>query len=94
MPELDIRPIRASEVEPILDMLAAWESRAFFARHFHGDPAFRPELVCAAFAGGRPVSCAQIVPKTIRVVGGTATVAGIGQVWTEPDHRRRGIDRR
>lgn len=88
---LDIRAIRADEVDTVLDMLAAWQSRAFFERYFHRAPAFRPEHVYAAFDGGRPVSCAQIVPKTIHVVGGTATVGGIGQVWTESAYRRRGI---
>jgi len=73
-------------------MLAPWQSRSFFERYFYGDPAFVPGHVCAAFDGSRPVSCAQIIPKTIRLTEGrTATVAGIGQVWTEPEHRRKGI---
>lgn len=91
VPAFEIRPIEDAEVDSILEMLDAWESREFFARYFTGDPAFRPELVCAAFHGARPISCAQIVPKTVRVVGGTAAVGGIGQVWTEPEYRRRGI---
>lgn len=91
MSELEVRPIRATEVEAVLDLLAPWQSREFFARYVHGDPAFEPGHVCAAFAGGAPISCAQILPRTIRVVGGTARAAGIGQVWTRPDYRRRGI---
>ena len=91
MSSLTIRPIRDAEVGPVLEMLAPWEPAGFFERYFYSDPAFTPDHVCAAFDGTRPVSCAQIVPKTIRVTGGTATVAGIGQVWTEPDYRRRGI---
>ena len=91
MANVEVRPILAREVEAILDMLAPWETRAFFERYFQGNPAFRPEHVCAAFDGARPVGCAQILPKTVRVVGGTVLVGGIGQVWTEPDYRRQGL---
>ena len=82
MAEWEVRFIRADELDAVLDLLAPWEGRAYFERYFLLDPAFRPEHVCAAFDGARPVSCAQVVPKTLRVVGGTARVGGIGQVWT------------
>lgn len=91
MADLEVRRVRPAEVDAILDLLAPWQSRAFFERYFHLDPAFRADHVCAAFDGGRPVSCAQIVPKVVRIVGGTARVGGVGQVWTEPAYRRRGL---
>lgn len=84
--------MHASEREPVLDLLErAFDERDLFALYMDADPAYDPEDFILALDGGRPVSCVQIVRKTIRLRGQSVPLGGIGSVATDPDQRGKGL---
>ena len=92
MSEIDVRTIDASERDAVLDLLAGWlNDRGFFARYFQHDPAFRDDLCFVAVDGFRMVSCLQVFRKAVRVGDAVLDVGGIGNVYTDPGCRGRGL---
>ena len=92
-----LRVLRASEIEALLDLLDGWpfpdgqSGRDFFRRYIELDPAFEPRNLWVAEQGDELVSCVQIFPRRVRVGGRVLPMGGIGSVFTRPDSRRRGI---
>ncbi len=91
MADLVLRCITAAERDAVLDLLAGWLDRAFFARYFAHDPTFRDDLCFVATVGGRPVSTLQVFRKTVQVDGARLAVAAVGNVYTDPAHRGAGV---
>ena len=97
MADTQLRVLRGSEIEALLDLLDGWpfpdgeRGRDFFRRYIELDPAFEPRNVWAAERGGDLVSCVQIFPRQVRVGGRSLPMGGVGSVFTRPDCRRRGL---
>ncbi len=89
--------LRREEREPLLELLDGWQlsdgwrGRDFFRRYIEDDPTFSDKNVWVAVADGRPVSCVQIFPRRMRVLGHAVPIGGIGSVFTRPDQRGRGL---
>jgi predicted N-acetyltransferase YhbS len=89
---MEIRPMRAGEREPVLDLLEhAFAERALFEAYMDFDPLYRCDDFLLALEGDRPVCCVQIFEKTIRLRGRALRMGGIGSVATHADYRRRGL---
>lgn len=92
-----LRTLRAGEIEALLELLDGWpfpggqSGREFFRRYIELDPAFEPRNVWVADQGGELVSCVQIFPRRVRIGGRILPMGGIGSVFTQPEHRRRGV---
>lgn len=87
-----IRTIEPRERDAVLDLLAGWlHDRAFFARYFLHDPAFRDDLCFVAVDGERIVSTLQVFRKLVLVDGVELTVGGVGNVYTDPACRTGGL---
>jgi GNAT superfamily N-acetyltransferase len=92
MSEIDVRTIDASERDAVLDLLAGWlNDRGFFARYFQHDPTFRDDLCLVAADGARIMSCLQVFRKAVRVGDAVLDVGGVGNVYTDPAYRGRGL---
>lgn len=92
MSSLQLRTIQTHERDAVLDLLKEWlNDRAFFARYFHHDPAFRDDLCFVACDGDRIVSTFQVFRKQVRVNGQVLQVGGVGNVYTTADYRERGV---
>jgi len=93
---VEIRTLRASEREQILDLLDRWQmpdgwsGRDFFRRYMDLDPSYRDENFWVAEAGGRLACCVQIFPRALRVGSGAVPLGGIGSVFTDPAARSAG----
>jgi len=94
---MELRTLRRSEREPLLDLLDqwqmpdGWQGRDFFRRYLEDDPTFADENVWVAVDAGCLVSCVQIFPRPLQIVGEAVPAGGIGSVFTLPEHRRSGI---
>jgi GNAT superfamily N-acetyltransferase len=94
---MELRTLRRSEREPLLDLLDHWQmpddwqGRDFFRRYLEDDPTFSDENVWVAVDAGRLVSCVQVFPRPLQIRGQPVPAGGIGSVFTLPDHRRTGI---
>jgi GNAT superfamily N-acetyltransferase len=92
MASIIFRTIATDERDAVLDLLADWlNDRAFFARYFEHDPAFRDDLCFVAVDGGRIVSTLQVFRKRVHVDGATLAVGGVGNVYTDPAYRTAGL---
>ena len=91
MEGITFRTIAPHERDIVLDLLGAWISREFFARYFQHDPTYRDDLCFVACDGDRIVSTLQVFTKHVRVNGTVLTVGGIGNVYTDPPYRQRGL---
>ncbi len=92
MNDLDLRTIAPHERDAVLDLLRDWlGDREFFARYFRHDPSFRDDLCFVATDRGRIVSTFQVFRKAIRINGAVVQVGGVGNVFTAPEYRGRGI---
>ena len=93
---MDVRRLRASETEALLQLLDGWRlsdgwrGASFFRRYLEQDPSFAAENVWVAEAAGGLASCVQIFPRTLRLRGTDVPLCGIGTVFTRADRRRRG----
>ncbi len=94
---MEIRTLRRSERELLLDLLDRWElpdgwaGRDLFRRYIEDDPTFADENVWVAVDDGRLVSCVQIFPRPLQICGRAVPTGGIGSVFTLPDYRRDGL---
>jgi len=89
---ITLRTIEPSERDAVLDLLRGWlHDRAFFARYFEHDPTFRDDFCFVAVDGHRIVSTVQVFTKRVRIDGAALTVGGVGNVYTDPAYRRRGL---
>jgi GNAT superfamily N-acetyltransferase len=94
---MELRTLRGSEREPLLDLLDhwqmpdGWQGRDYFRRYLEDDPTFLDENVWVAVDAGRLVSCVQIFPRPLQICGKAVPAGGIGSVFSLPDHRRSGI---
>ena len=95
-PPMELRTLRRSEREPLLDLLDqwqmpdGWQGRDFFRRYLEDDPTFSDENVWVAVDAGRLVSCVQVFPRPLQICGKAVPAGGIGSVFTLPDHRLNG----
>jgi GNAT superfamily N-acetyltransferase len=94
---MEIRTLKSNERESLLDlldgweMLDSWQGREFFARCFGEDPSYSDDNVWVAVEGDRLLSCAQIFPRRIRILGHAISAGGIGTVYTDPSRRNEGL---
>jgi predicted N-acetyltransferase YhbS len=87
-----IRPMRAEDRAPVLDLLeSAFHKRMEFELYMDFDPLFDPADFLLDVEDGRPVSCVQVFEKRIRLGGSEVLLGGIGSVATAPDRRERGL---
>jgi GNAT superfamily N-acetyltransferase len=90
-PSLVVRTIAPHERAAVLQLLGEWITPEFFGRYFEHDPAFRDDLCFVGVTNDQIVSTLQVFTKEVRVAGATVLVGGIGNVFTTPAHRERGI---
>jgi predicted acetyltransferase len=82
-----------TELEEVVDVCdRAFDAtpREYFERHVLRDPTLRPEDTLIARHDGRIVSSVQIFPRQCWIDGRIVAFAGIGNVATDPAHRRAG----
>jgi GNAT superfamily N-acetyltransferase len=92
MSEPELRTIRTSEREAVLDLLREWlGDREFFARYFRHDASFRDDLCFVAVDAGRIVSALQVFRKQVRLRDVSVEVACVGNVFTTAAYRERGL---
>ncbi len=88
----EMRPMRAGEEEPLLDLLeGAFGLGGIFQRYMDRDPLLRPEDTLLALDDHGPISCVQIFSKRIRLRGETVALGGIGSVATADNYRKQGL---
>jgi predicted N-acetyltransferase YhbS len=94
---MKIRTLRSQEREALLELLDGWElpdgwrGRDFFRRCLEVDPSYADDNVWVAEEEGRLVSCVQIFPRRLRVLGHPVPAGGIGSVYTAPERREKGL---
>lgn len=66
---------------------------AYFARHFYNDPDRDPRLVRVAFYGNKMVASCRVFRRNISLGEDSVNAGGIGEVCTDPHHRRRGLSK-
>jgi GNAT superfamily N-acetyltransferase len=94
---MEIRTLRQNEREQLLDLLDGWglpdgwAGRDFFRRYMDLDPTYTDENVWVAHQDGELLSCVQIFPRSIRVLGHVVPTGGIGSVFTRVDRRGEGL---
>ena len=89
---MEFRTINRDERDAVLDLLKHWlGDRDFFARYFHHDPAFRDDLCFVAADQGRIVSTFQVFRKSVRINNTVVEIGGVGNVFTLPEYRGRGL---
>lgn len=94
---MEIGTLQESEREGLLDLLDGWgladgwAGRDFFRRYIECDPTYADENVWVARERGELLSCVQIFPRRIRVLGYQVSAGGIGSVFTRRDRRSEGL---
>ena len=100
--EYEIRGLRDEEVPgwarfcaSVFAYKAHPPSPSYFERHFYNDPRKDASLIRVAFHGDRMVSSCRIFRRTVACasVSDQSEAGGIGEVCTDPDHRRRGLSK-
>jgi predicted N-acetyltransferase YhbS len=97
---MQIRTLRRSERERLLELLDpwplpdGWRGRDFFRRYVEDDPTFEDENVLVAEEAGELVSCVQVFPRPVNLLGRAVPMGGIGSVFTRAERRRAGLARR
>ncbi len=94
---MEIRTLAHNERKSLLELLDGWEMPDgwrgwdFFARQISQDPSYRDDNVWVAAEGDRLLSCVQIFPRRIRVLGHAISAGGIGSVFTHESRRNEGL---
>ena len=90
----DIRPVRESEIDELIDLLCLVhnpEGAERYRGYILGDPTWRPEQTPVIVCEGRIVSTLRIWDRQIHLGATPVRIGGIGGVTTHPDYRRRGL---
>lgn len=94
---MEIRTLKSHERDALLDLLDGWslpdgwQGRDFFRRYIEIDPTYEDRNVWVAERDGRLVSCVQIFPRRLRVLGHAVPTGGIGSVFTAESERQGGV---
>jgi GNAT superfamily N-acetyltransferase len=95
---MEFRTLRgAAERGALLELLDGWDvgdgwrGRDFFRRYVELDPTYADDNVWVAAEAEGLVGCVQIFPRRLRVGSAAVPTGGIGSVFTQPEHRRRGV---
>nr|WP_238361369.1 GNAT family N-acetyltransferase [Actinopolymorpha pittospori] len=90
-----VRQATEADVPAILDLLTHFERpREFLRPRYEEDPTYRPRQSFVWEEDGRMLAHVRVYEQTLRLPATTVTVAGIGNVVTHREHRRRGYNRR
>lgn len=90
----EIRPIRESELEELLDLLCAVhnpDGRERYRGYIQGDPTWRPLHTPVVVLDNRIVSTLRIWDRQVHLGATSVRIGGIGGVTTHHDYRERGI---
>ena len=90
----EIRPIRESELEELLDLLCAVhnpDGHERYRGYIEGDPTWRPSHTPVVVVDNRIVSTLRIWDRRVHLGVTPVRMGGIGGVTTHPDYRERGI---
>ena len=90
----EIRPIRESELDELLDLICAVHNpkgRERYRGYIEGDPTWSPSQTPLVVVDRRIVSTLRIWDRRIHVGATPFRMGGIGGVTTHPDYRERGI---
>ncbi|MCZ6785112.1 MAG: GNAT family N-acetyltransferase [Proteobacteria bacterium] len=94
---MESRSLHVDEREALLELLDGWEladgwrGRDFFRRYIEIDPSYEDRNVWVAVEDGALVSCVQIFPRQLRLLGHAVPTGGIGSVFTRADKRGAGV---
>lgn len=94
---MEIGTLHPTERENLLELLDGWAladgwaGRDFFRRYIERDPTYADENVFVAREGDALLSCVQIFPRRIRILGHAVPMGGIGSVFTRRDRRSEGL---
>lgn len=66
-------------------------NRERFAAHWFNDPRRDPGTVLIALSDGKIVSTVRVFKRTYYLQGESVRVGGIGEVSTDPNHRKKGL---
>ncbi len=90
----EIRPIRESELDELLDLICAVHNpngRERYRGYIEGDPTWRTSQSPVVVVDGRIVSTLRIWERRVHVGATHFRMGGVGGVTTHPDYRKRGI---
>lgn len=95
MSELQIRPIRTTELDELIDLLCVVHENTQRGERYRsyilGDPTWRPEQTPVVLVDDRIVSTLRIWDRHVHLGATPVRMGGIGGVTTHPDYRRRGL---
>jgi predicted N-acetyltransferase YhbS len=90
-----VRQATEADVPAILDLLTHFDRpREFLRPRYEQDPTYRPRQSFVWEEGGRLLAHVRVYERTLRLPDATLAMAGIGNVVTHREHRRRGYNRR
>ena len=94
---MEIRTLTAQERLKVAEMLDVWRlaegwtAGDRFRQQAEFDPTWRDQNVFVAVEHGRLVATVTIVPRHLKILGHVIPTGGVGNLYTEPDARGRGI---
>ena len=94
---MEIRTLTAQErtkVAALLDgwrVTGGWSAGDRFRQQAEWDPTWHDENVFIVLEQDRVVATATIVPRALKILGHVIPIGGIGNLYTEPSFRERGI---
>lgn len=94
---MEIRTLTAQErmkVAALLDgwrLAEGWSAGDRFRQQAEWDPTWHDENVFVAYEQSRIVATATIVPRHLKILGHVVPTGGIGNLYTDPSLRERGI---
>lgn len=94
---MEIRTLTAQErmkVAALLDgwrLAEGWSAGDRFRQQAEWDPTWHDENVFVAFEKDRIVATATIVPRHLKILGHVVPTGGIGNLYTDPSVRERGV---
>ena len=95
MPGYQVRPVRESELDELIDLLCLVhrhpQGRERYRGYIQGDPTWSPEQTPVVVLHGRLVSTLRIWDRQVHLGATPVRMGGIGGVTTHPDFRGRGL---